>query len=240
MAGCSAFLGGTALDKDLSSAGVRRRCTERASGRGPAEAAVRRRQLRLGIVDVRGVVVIVASPHLLRKAEECRPAVCSRIPRCRVPSSCRHPLPVGNAEACIRAAAGVSSLTHDDDRAIEACQIWSSAIRYAVRHATFDGVRGYLGRVGGEVAELLVTVARSGGKRRPGGLSEERLGSPRPANRMVGHHPRRPPERRPAPAGRPGARRARRAATPTPPPPSPARCSARGGVRPRCLPGLAA
>lgn len=47
-------------------------------------------------------------------------------------------------EACRTAAARVGALTHDDQRAIEACQIWSHAIRHAVLHATFDGVRGYL------------------------------------------------------------------------------------------------
>lgn len=49
-----------------------------------------------------------------------------------------------DAEACIEAAGRVSSLTHDDDRARQACQLWSSAIRHAVLHGTFDGVRGFL------------------------------------------------------------------------------------------------
>jgi ADP-ribosyl-[dinitrogen reductase] hydrolase len=48
--------------------------------------------------------------------------------------------PVG----CAEAAAQVSLLTHADERAVQACQLWSHAIRHAVLEATFDGVRGYL------------------------------------------------------------------------------------------------
>lgn len=55
-------------------------------------------------------------------------------------------------EACVAAAARVGALTHDDDRAEQACQLWSYAIRHAVLHGTFDGVRGYLNRVGGNAA----------------------------------------------------------------------------------------
>jgi ADP-ribosyl-[dinitrogen reductase] hydrolase len=58
------------------------------------------------------------------------------------------------AGACASAAARVGALTHDDRRAIEACQIWSHAIRHAVLYGTFDGVRGYLDRVGGETARF--------------------------------------------------------------------------------------
>lgn len=58
------------------------------------------------------------------------------------------------ADACIRAAARVGALTHDDPRATQACQLWSSAIRHAVLHGTFDGVHGYLDRAGGEGARF--------------------------------------------------------------------------------------
>jgi ADP-ribosyl-[dinitrogen reductase] hydrolase len=57
-----------------------------------------------------------------------------------------------DAEACAAAAARVGALTHDDRRAMQACQLWSHAIRHAVLHGTFDGVRGYLDRVGADAA----------------------------------------------------------------------------------------
>ncbi len=46
--------------------------------------------------------------------------------------------------ACLEAAKMVSDLTHLDLRAAQACQMWSFAIRHAVVHGSFDGVRGYL------------------------------------------------------------------------------------------------
>jgi ADP-ribosylglycohydrolase len=70
-----------------------------------------------------------------------------------------------DADACAEAAAGVSRLTHDDLRAIEACQLWSHAIRHAVLHGTFDGVRDYLDRVGGDTESYwspLLDQAESG------------------------------------------------------------------------------
>lgn len=69
------------------------------------------------------------------------------------------------ADACARAAARVGALTHDDPLATQACQIWSHAIRHAVLHGTFDGVHGYLDRVGGEAARCwrpLLAEAESG------------------------------------------------------------------------------
>ncbi len=45
---------------------------------------------------------------------------------------------------CSDAALQVSALTHDDQRAGEACQIWSAGIRHALIHGNFDGVRAYL------------------------------------------------------------------------------------------------
>ena len=53
---------------------------------------------------------------------------------------------------CLEAAALVSSLTHDDDRAEQACQLWSFAIRQAVLTGTFDGVRGFLEIADSDVA----------------------------------------------------------------------------------------
>jgi ADP-ribosylglycohydrolase len=57
-----------------------------------------------------------------------------------------------DADACLAAAEQVSALTHDDERAHQACQLWSYAIRHAVLHGTFEGVRDYLELVGGETA----------------------------------------------------------------------------------------
>ncbi|MBL1077832.1 ADP-ribosylglycohydrolase family protein [Nocardia sp. 2] len=48
---------------------------------------------------------------------------------------------LGDAHLCAKAAAKVSSLTHYDDQAIGACKLWSLAIRHAVLHGTYDGVR---------------------------------------------------------------------------------------------------
>ncbi|MDG3012602.1 ADP-ribosylglycohydrolase family protein [Rhodococcus sp. D2-41] len=45
---------------------------------------------------------------------------------------------------CVTAARAISDLTHADPRAGEACEMWSYAIRHAVLHGDFDGVRGYL------------------------------------------------------------------------------------------------
>ena len=46
-----------------------------------------------------------------------------------------------DAGKCLASAHEISSLTHDDDQASEACRIWSFGIRHAVLHGTFDGVR---------------------------------------------------------------------------------------------------
>jgi len=70
-----------------------------------------------------------------------------------------------DADACMEAAEQVSALTHDDDRAHQACQLWSYAIRHAVLHGTFDGVRKFLELTGGEVTEFwspLLDLAETG------------------------------------------------------------------------------
>lgn len=72
---------------------------------------------------------------------------------------------LGDAAACAHSAAAVAALTHDDQRAIEACQIWSHAIRHAVLHGTFDGVRDYLTGAPAAVSEYwspLLDQAESG------------------------------------------------------------------------------
>jgi len=46
-----------------------------------------------------------------------------------------------DAAACDRSAALVGLLTHSDPQAVDACRLWSLAIRHAVLAATFDGVR---------------------------------------------------------------------------------------------------
>ena len=85
----------------------------------------------------------------------------------------------------------------------QACQLWSSAIRHAVLHGTFDGVRGYLDGRDRETADYwgpLLDEAETGS---PTGLSEQRLGRARAADGVVGDHPHRP-GRRPPSAARAG------------------------------------
>ena len=92
----------------------------------------------------------------------------------------------------MEAAWPVSALTHDDERAGQACQLWSSAIRHAVLHGNFDGVRGYLDAAGADAADFwgpLLDQAETGS---PQDFPEQRLGGARPADRVVGDHPRRP------------------------------------------------
>ncbi|WP_063043757.1 ADP-ribosylglycohydrolase family protein [Nocardia pseudovaccinii] len=52
-----------------------------------------------------------------------------------------------DADTCAVAAALVSSLTHADQRAEEACALWTLAIRHAVLHGTYDGLRAALAYV---------------------------------------------------------------------------------------------
>ncbi|MFZ2173697.1 MAG: ADP-ribosylglycohydrolase family protein [Rhodococcus sp. (in: high G+C Gram-positive bacteria)] len=55
---------------------------------------------------------------------------------------------------CLDAALQIGALTHDDPTATQACQLWTYAIRHAVVHGTFDGVRGYLQVTPSEVTEF--------------------------------------------------------------------------------------
>ncbi|WP_167473862.1 ADP-ribosylglycohydrolase family protein [Nocardia arthritidis] len=48
-----------------------------------------------------------------------------------------------DADECVRMAGAIGMLTHYDEHATEACKIWTYAIRHAVLHGTFDGVREY-------------------------------------------------------------------------------------------------
>ncbi|MET9491512.1 ADP-ribosylglycohydrolase family protein [Nocardia sp. NPDC006630] len=48
---------------------------------------------------------------------------------------------------CAKAAAVVSSLTHYDMQAMQACKLWTLAIRHAVLYGTYDGVRQSLSMV---------------------------------------------------------------------------------------------
>lgn len=54
--------------------------------------------------------------------------------------------------AAIRTAVAVGALTHADPVSGEACALWTLAIRHAVRHATFDGLRVALGHLPAERA----------------------------------------------------------------------------------------
>jgi ADP-ribosyl-[dinitrogen reductase] hydrolase len=55
-------------------------------------------------------------------------------------------------DGLVEAAKMVGALTHGDPVSGEACALWSLAIRHAVRHGTFDGVRGALGYLPSERA----------------------------------------------------------------------------------------
>jgi hypothetical protein len=46
-----------------------------------------------------------------------------------------------DSEALVEAATAISALTHADPEAGEACALWCLAIRHAVLHGTFDGLR---------------------------------------------------------------------------------------------------
>ena len=48
---------------------------------------------------------------------------------------------LNDPQALVRAAHDVSSLTHHDSEAGEACALWCLAIRHAVLHGTLDGLR---------------------------------------------------------------------------------------------------
>ncbi|MGW6426729.1 ADP-ribosylglycohydrolase family protein [Nocardia sp. NPDC055053] len=50
-----------------------------------------------------------------------------------------------DADECVAAAGRVGMLTHHDEHAIEACKIWTYAVRHAVLNADFGGVREYVG-----------------------------------------------------------------------------------------------
>ncbi|MFI7668938.1 ADP-ribosylglycohydrolase family protein [Nocardia sp. NPDC049526] len=51
---------------------------------------------------------------------------------------------LGEADECVRMAGAIGALTHHDQQAIEACKIWTYAIRHAVLTGTFDGVREFV------------------------------------------------------------------------------------------------
>ncbi|MBF6439164.1 ADP-ribosylglycohydrolase family protein [Nocardia cyriacigeorgica] len=51
---------------------------------------------------------------------------------------------LGDPVECARAAGAIGLLTHHDQQAVEACKIWSHAIRHAILEANFDGVRDYV------------------------------------------------------------------------------------------------
>jgi ADP-ribosylglycohydrolase len=49
-----------------------------------------------------------------------------------------------NPDGCVQAAGAISDLTHYDERAREACQMWTCGIRHAVLTGSRDGVRIFL------------------------------------------------------------------------------------------------
>ncbi|WP_405497996.1 ADP-ribosylglycohydrolase family protein [Nocardia sp. NBC_00511] len=65
-------------------------------------------------------------------------------------------------EKCGKAAKLVSSLTHYDMQAMQACKLWTLGIRHAVLHGTYDGVREALAMVDTGFWEPLLDKAESG------------------------------------------------------------------------------
>ena len=59
-----------------------------------------------------------------------------------------------DAGACVDAARRVSDLTHADERAGQACQLWSYAIRHAALTGSYAGVHGYLEIAAPEAADF--------------------------------------------------------------------------------------
>ncbi|WP_431972191.1 ADP-ribosylglycohydrolase family protein [Nocardia sp. bgisy134] len=49
-----------------------------------------------------------------------------------------------DAAECVRMAGAIGLLTHHDQQAVEACKIWTYAIRHAVLTGNFNGVREYI------------------------------------------------------------------------------------------------
>ncbi|WP_040806969.1 ADP-ribosylglycohydrolase family protein [Nocardia concava] len=67
-----------------------------------------------------------------------------------------------DAEKCGKAAKLVSSLTHYDMQAMQACKVWTLAIRHAVIHGTYDGLREALSQVDTGFWEPLLDKAETG------------------------------------------------------------------------------
>ncbi|MFI1918825.1 ADP-ribosylglycohydrolase family protein [Nocardia sp. NPDC020380] len=65
-------------------------------------------------------------------------------------------------ENCGKAAKVVSSLTHYDMQAMQACKLWTLGIRHAVLHGTYDGVREALSMVDAGFWEPLLDKAETG------------------------------------------------------------------------------
>ena len=100
----------------------------------------------------------------------------------------RYRLP-GRRHGCLEAAARVSSLTHDDERAAAGLRLWSFAIRHAVLHGTFDGVRDYLDRGRPRDRRLLGSAARRGRDRHAASTSRTTAGWSTPCRPRGGRSP---------------------------------------------------
>ncbi|MEV6098815.1 ADP-ribosylglycohydrolase family protein [Nocardia sp. NPDC051981] len=67
-----------------------------------------------------------------------------------------------DAEKCGKAAKLVSSLTHYDMQAMQACKLWTLAIRHAILFGTYDGLREALSQVDTGFWEPLLDKAETG------------------------------------------------------------------------------
>ncbi|MGW4120419.1 ADP-ribosylglycohydrolase family protein [Nocardia sp. NPDC004711] len=67
-----------------------------------------------------------------------------------------------DAEKCGKAAKLISSLTHYDMQAMQACKLWTLAIRHAILFGTYDGLREALSQVDTGFWEPLLDKAETG------------------------------------------------------------------------------
>lgn len=133
----------------------------------------------------------------------------------------------GDADAAVAAAGEVALLTHDDPQAVQACRLWTYAIRHAVLHGTFDGVRGYLQVCPADVAGYWAPLLDRAEHGTPGDFANN--GWTVHACRPRGGRSAPPTIPTPGTCSVPSRPRSAPAVTPTPPPPSRADCSAPAG-----------
>ena len=92
-------------------------------------------------------------------------------------------------DALIDAAHSIAALTHHDPEAGEACALWCLAIRHAILHGTFDGLRSRPRHPSRRSRRGLGGTTRRRRTPRSRELHPQRVGRRSPPSRLVGHHP---------------------------------------------------